>query len=107
MIAKIVKVENTMIKLLVCQIVNLIATLDHTSHLTKLHVSFVRKVSGKIKMDNQIVKIVAKENTMIKWNAQQRLIAKIVDLESTTTKQQRMIAKIVEPVNTMIKHNAQ
>ena len=70
LIAKIVELENTMIKLesLIAKfaelantmtkrnarqslIANLIATLDHTSHLTKLYVLFVRKVSGKIKMD--------------------------------------------------------
>ena len=55
MIAKIVGLEHIMIKRNAQQnlIVNLIATLDHTSHLTKVHVLFVRKVSGKIKMDNQ------------------------------------------------------
>ena len=56
-------------------IANLIAMPDHTLYLTKVRVSFVRKVSGKIKMDSQIAKIVEMENTTIK---QHRLIARIV-----------------------------
>ena len=53
LIAKSVETENTMIKYNAQQnmIVNLIAKPDHTLHLTKVPVSFVRKVSGKIKMD--------------------------------------------------------
>jgi len=67
LIAKNVELENTTIKRNAQQrlIVKLIATPDHTFYLTKLRVSFVRKVSGKIKMERQIVKIVEKEDTMI------------------------------------------
>ena len=56
-------------------IANLIATPDHTSHLTKVRVSFVRKVNGKIKMDSQVVTVVERENTPIKLN---KLSAKAV-----------------------------
>ena len=57
LIAKIVELGNTMIKRNARQrlIANLIATPDHTLYLTKVRVSFVRKVSGKIKMGSQIV----------------------------------------------------
>jgi hypothetical protein len=81
LIAKIVELENIMIKR-DKMIVKLIATLDHTLYLTKVRVLFVRKVSGKIKMDSQLVAVVDLENTMIKRNAKQRLIAKIVELEN-------------------------
>ena len=98
LIAKIVELENTMIKRNAQQklIVNLIAMPDHTLHLTKVHVLFVRKVSGKIKMDSQIANIVELENTMIKEHM--LLIAKIVQLGNTMIKhnaQQSLIAKIV------------
>jgi len=42
------------------------------------------KPGDKIKMDNQLVSAVELENTMIKCNARQRLIAKIVQLKNTT-----------------------
>jgi len=64
------------------------------------------KVSGKIKMGSQIVKIVDLGTTMIKHKAEQRPIAKIVERGNTMIKhnaQQRLIAKIVERENTMIK----
>jgi len=105
-IAKLVKRENTMIKRNVRQslivklvelantttkhnaqqnlLANLIATPDHTSHLTKVHVSFVRKVSGKIKIDSQIAPPVTLENITMKRKKQQNPIAKIVTLENTT-----------------------
>ena len=76
-IVTVVKLENTTTKRNKV-IVNLIATLDHTLHLTKVHASFVRKVSGKIKMDSQIVIVVRLGNTMIKRNAQQSLIVIVV-----------------------------
>jgi len=100
-----VALENTMTKRDAQQklIANLIATPDRTLQLTKVRVSFARKVSGKIKMGSQIVKIVALENTTIKRNA---LIAKIVARGHTMIKhnaQQSLIAKIVERENTMIK----
>ena len=56
-------------------IVNLIAMPDRTSHLTKVRVSFVKKVSGKIKVDSQVVTVVERENIMIKLN---KLSAKAV-----------------------------
>ena len=70
-LAMLVQLGNTMIKL-ERLIVKLIATLDHTLYLTKVHVSFVRKVSGKVKMDSQIAKIVDLGNTMIQLESQQR-----------------------------------
>ena len=57
LIARVVELDSTMIKQQ-SLIANLIAMPDHTSHLTKAHVLFVRKVSGKIKIDSQIVKVV-------------------------------------------------
>ena len=53
------------------------------------------------------MKIVERVNTMIKRNAQQRLIAKIVELVNTMIKLERLIAKIVDMENPMIKRNAQ
>ena len=96
-IVSAVDLGNTTIKL-ECLIVNLIATLDHTSHLTKLRVLFVRKVNGKIKMESQIVLVVEKENIMIKRNARQRLIARIVERENTMIKRnawQKLIVNLI------------
>ena len=82
MVARIAELENTTTKRKAQQRrIAKIATLDRTLHLTKVHVLFVRKVSGKIKMDSQIVMIVRSENTMIKRKAQQRRIAKIATLD--------------------------
>ena len=80
LIANIVELENTMIKHNEQQnlIVNQIATLDHTLYLIKVGVLFARKVSGKIKMDSQIVSAVELVNTMIKRNAQQSLLANLI-----------------------------
>ena len=55
----------------------------------------MRKVSGKIKMDSQIVFIVQQENIMIKRSAPQSLIAKIVELDNTMIKLNRLVAKAV------------
>ena len=102
---------------------NLIVTPDHT-FLTKLRVSFVRKVSGKIKMDSQIVNLIAmldhtlhltkvhvsfvrKVNGKIKMDSQIALAVELVNTMIKRTAQQRLIAKIVEPVNTMTERNAQ
>ena len=76
LIAKIVELVNTMTFRDAQQrlIVNLIASPDHTLHLTKLRVSFVRKVSGKIKMDSQVVIVVSLENSIMEL-AQQFLFA--------------------------------
>ena len=99
-IAKIVELGNTMIKRNAQQrlIVKLIATLDHTLYLTKVRVLFVRKVSGKIKMDSQLVAVVKLENITIKRNAQQKLIAKIVERENTMIKLEKLIVKLVRLV---------
>ena len=86
LIVKFVELANTTTKYNAQQnpLANLIATPDHTSHLTKVHVSFVRKVSGKIKIDSQIAQPVTLENITMKRKKQQNPIAKIVTLENTT-----------------------
>ena len=86
LIAKFVELANTITKHNAQQnpLANLIATPDHTSHLTKVHVSFVRKVSGKIKIDSQIAQPVTLENITSKRNEQQNPTANIVTLENTT-----------------------
>ena len=61
--------------------VNLIATQDRTLHLPKVRVSFVTKVSGKIKRDSQIVQVVDLENTMTKRN---KLIVNLIAMPDTT-----------------------
>ena len=58
-------------------------------------------------VEQQLVIIVDLENIMIKRNAQQRLVAKIVKRENTMTKLEWLIAKFVELANTMTKRNAQ
>ena len=86
LIATFVELANTTTKYNAQQnlLANLIATPDHTSHLTKVHVSFVRKVSGKIKINSQCAQPVELENITIKRNEQQNPIAKSVALENTT-----------------------
>ena len=54
-------------------------------------------------VEQQLAMLVELENTTIKRNAQQRLIAKIVALENTMMKLQRLVAKIVELESTTIK----
>ena len=101
LIAKTVELENIATKM-ESLIVNLIAMPDHTLYLTKVRVSFVRKVSGKVKMDSQIAKIVELGNTMIKRNAQQRLIVKLIATLDHTLYLTKVPAKLVQPILTAL-----
>ena len=80
-------------------IANLIATPGHTLYLTKVRVSFVRKVSGKIKMERQIVLVVEVENTTIKQKARQSLIVKVARLVSIKMKLDVLSAKVAQTVS--------
>ena len=98
-IARVVELGNTMAKRNARQrlIVNLIATLDCTLCLTKVYVSFVRKVSGKIRVDSHIVNLIATpDHTLYPTKVRVSFVRKV----SGKIKMDSQIAKAAIKVNT-------